>query len=187
MTKLGGDNYADCDGTYVLEESKGTLNSKPVYVNWRKHRLLAAFVEDGWGITDLSYLEELLASQPRHFAVFHHGGASEPQEGEWENYRVAMKKQLRGSLAQFRAQAPNTGDIAIIILEAVLCGVAVALCAGVCDGLVSALACWKAAGAAQSRGCQQSKSAEDTKPFPAPPGPIPVTVGVPVMSNNLSV
>jgi len=94
VTKAACDNYANCDGTYTLDESKGTINKRPVYINKEKHRLLAAYVGSGWCIASIDYLDELLSSQG-NFGGFHTGGGIEPEDDDWKNYTVTVHGKRR--------------------------------------------------------------------------------------------
>ena len=40
ILKPGSYNTKNCDGLYILDESKGNVNNKPVYVNHTKGRIL---------------------------------------------------------------------------------------------------------------------------------------------------
>lgn len=94
--KPGCDNYADCDGDYILDASKGTINTKPVYVNSKKGKFLAALEGTGWCITAMNYFKEVKTQQGT-FGGFHSGGAEEPEEGSWRSYDVSRQGQCRSS------------------------------------------------------------------------------------------
>eukprot|EP00931_Biecheleriopsis_adriatica_P117509 TRINITY_DN93014_c0_g1_i1.p1 TRINITY_DN93014_c0_g1~~TRINITY_DN93014_c0_g1_i1.p1 ORF type:complete len:372 (-),score=67.95 TRINITY_DN93014_c0_g1_i1:77-1192(-) len=88
-TKPDCDNYADCDGTYIMEPSVGTINGKPIYVNGPKAKFLAATSSDGgWCIAALVYLDQVKAQGGGGFGGFHAAGGDEPEDGEWMSYDV---------------------------------------------------------------------------------------------------
>ena len=56
--KPGDGNYADCDGTYVLDPR--LLNGQPIYINAAKNRFIG-FAGFSWIITGTELLNGLLA------------------------------------------------------------------------------------------------------------------------------
>lgn len=64
-----GDNYANCDGTYVMDVET-ILNDKPIYLNEEKGRFIGWSPHDGWVLTATHYLDEILDNQGR-FGGFH--------------------------------------------------------------------------------------------------------------------
>jgi hypothetical protein len=83
--KPGGDNYADCDGTYVIDSRARTINGKPLYINQAKYRFLAYSSSGAWVVTGLQWLDGLLGGGS--FGGFHGNGGADPMVG-WANYRV---------------------------------------------------------------------------------------------------
>jgi hypothetical protein len=81
--KPGGDNYADCDGTYVIDSR--TVNGKPLYINQAKYRFLAYSSSGAWVVTGLQWLDGILGGGS--FGGFHGNGGADPMAG-WANYRV---------------------------------------------------------------------------------------------------
>jgi hypothetical protein len=90
VTKRGGENYANCDGTYVMDDTV-ILNDMPIYVNRQKHRFAGAHKNGSWCITSLDYLAMILREQKEYFGGFH--GSSEgkyPSNARWDQYHVTM-------------------------------------------------------------------------------------------------
>ena len=82
--KPNGDNYATCDGEYVLDPR--TVNGKPIYINTANSRFLAYSSTGGWVLTATQYLAGILASGGS-FGGFHGNGNADPKVG-WANYVV---------------------------------------------------------------------------------------------------
>ena len=92
--KEGGDNYANCDGIYSLEESRGPINKKPIYINKEKDRFLAATGQTGWCITAMQYLDGIEQQKFGGFGGFHGGGGLNPDTGSWKNYNVKSENKV---------------------------------------------------------------------------------------------
>ena len=80
----GGDNYANCDGAYVLTDK--TLHGMPVYENLPKGRFLG-WSSHSWVITSMSYQADILSSQPAGYGGYH----SSPNKLDgWTQYTVVV-------------------------------------------------------------------------------------------------
>ncbi|KAF2355302.1 Protein of unknown function DUF3472, partial [Trinorchestia longiramus] len=87
ISKPGGDNYADCDGFYILDDSLGEVNEKSVFVNHAKNKFLAALPRSGWCITSLGYFKDIKLKQGS-FGGYHSVDSSDPDDGKWTSYNV---------------------------------------------------------------------------------------------------
>ena len=92
--KPGGNNYATCDGVYVLDAR--TVNGKPLYVNAGNSRFLA-WNTGAWVVTGTQWLDGILASQGYFGAFQSNDGSADPKLG-WGNYDVTFP-QTSSSLA----------------------------------------------------------------------------------------
>jgi hypothetical protein len=90
--KSGGNNYADCLGTYALDTR--VLNGFPIYVNAAKSRFLGYHPSGGWVITGTQWLSEVLALQGS-FGGFHwNGPGGQDPTDTWVNYEVSVGAEL---------------------------------------------------------------------------------------------
>lgn len=85
--KSGKDNYANCNGCYIEDKNRGTINGQPVYVNETKNLFLAAQPGSGWVITSLQYFPEIKTNQGS-FGGFHSVADVNPDSGNWNSYAV---------------------------------------------------------------------------------------------------
>lgn len=90
--KENGNNYAICDGLYVLKKGS-MINKKPIYINKEKDRFLAALGPTGWCITAMQYLDGIIEMKTGSFGGFHSGGGVSPDYGKWPNYNVSVVDQ----------------------------------------------------------------------------------------------
>jgi len=119
ILKPNTENFAKCDGTYELNLTVGRVNGKPVYINKKKDRLLAASGTTGWTVTSLGYLEEVTAKSGG-FGGYHFGGGIWPDGKEWQKYiarregrkygagadETSLDEHVHGHLKQLRDRAP---------------------------------------------------------------------------------
>ena len=87
--KSGGNDYADCSGLYVSDESKGLFNLNPVFLNASKKRILLSHQTKGWSITGLQYWDDI-KKDPSNFGGFHTIQEASPHKGIWEQYNVEV-------------------------------------------------------------------------------------------------
>ena len=87
--KPEAEDYADCTGLYVCDESKGLFNNNPVFLNAEKERILVSHLGSGWTITALEYWDHLQTISS-NFGGFHSIPAGYPHSGDWEQYNVVV-------------------------------------------------------------------------------------------------
>lgn len=87
--KAGGEDYADCTGTYVHDPR--LLNGKPVYVNAAKSRFIG-FDGSCWQLTGTEWFEGIMAQQGE-FGSFHHNSSADPML-DWANYNVTSAEAI---------------------------------------------------------------------------------------------
>ena len=84
VNKPAGNNYAACDGIYVIDTSK-RLNGQPVYINAAKSRFLG-YTGSNWVVTGTQWLDGILQSQGG-FGGFHGNQGTNVLAG-WSSYDV---------------------------------------------------------------------------------------------------
>lgn len=87
FTKRTNSENNSCDGIYIADPHRGTVNGKNVYINEEQQMLLAAFPKEGWCITSINYWEEIKEKQSS-FGGLYFGGASDPHDGIWKDFLV---------------------------------------------------------------------------------------------------
>ena len=83
VTKAGDPNYANCNGTYVLDPR--FLNGQPIYINAAKDRFIG-FESPGWEITATGYLDGILAAGGSFGG--YHNNVGDDVYSTWDSYTV---------------------------------------------------------------------------------------------------
>lgn len=114
--KSHGNDYAGCQGTYVMAEGiDNNINGKPYYLNQEKDRFLA-FTGTSWEITALGYLPAVRKHHSKHgfwpgsFGGFHTGafGKDRPDQGAWTDYSVEPQRSVH--IAASRSLMPSSAE-----------------------------------------------------------------------------
>ena len=96
VNKASGNNYASCDGIYVIDKSK-LVNKQPIFINEGKQRFIANS-NGSWILTANQYLDAIIEESKdkttHYFGGFHASTTSDAPIAlsKWKEYDIDIKR-----------------------------------------------------------------------------------------------